>query len=587
MERDKILEIIIQHALDNAIVNKEALNTLKRTVGGAHHIAPPSTAELRRAAARVAEHSHTAIPTALLDILRKRDVRTQSGVAIITVLTKPYPCPGTCTYCPTEVRMPKSYIETEPAAQRALVNKFDPYEQVRSRLATLHANGHATDKIELIVKGGTWSAYRWDYQVWFIRRCFDACNEFASTRHARATTHAIVRHELTNVNEPTTAYDVVDTPRMTTHDTIQKFLADECAALTHAQHRNESARQRIIGLTLETRPDWIRPHTIFQLRTLGCTRVELGLQHTDNAILAYVKRGHTIEQTMEAIRVLRHAGFKVDVHTMPQLPGATRAHDKKMYEQLFADERLRPDMIKIYPCVVTPTAEIAQWYANGSYTPYSLEDLCELLIEVKSTCVPPYCRISRLIRDIPGNEIIAGNTITNLREHIQRELVRRGLTCPCLRCREIGHVMRADPSVINEIAAAQLYVTTYRASQGTEYFLSIENRTHRAIFAFARVYLPDHADDAAVREIHRLLPETRHTAFVRELHTYGFLVPVAQRHAHAQQHRGLGAQLMSKAEELARVHGFKKMTVIAGVGVRGYYRARGYRRSGTYMVKSL
>ncbi len=585
MEQNEIFEKIIIDALAAGITTKDALTELKRRIASEFKMSAPSTAQIRAAYIALVLRGTIQANKHFDSLLRKRDVRTQSGVAIITVLTKPYPCPGKCTYCPTEVRMPKSYIETEPAAQRALANKFDPYEQVRTRLQMLQNNGHEVDKIELIVKGGTWSAYRWDYQLWFIRRCFDACNDFGTGKTAAPGNDELKNHE-------SGTFQYVDLPDMKTHDVIAAFTADELTRMGDAQLENEEARCRIIGMTLETRPDWIRPHTVWQLRVLGCTRVELGLQHTDNAILDLVKRGHSIEDTMEAMRLLRHAGFKVDVHTMPQLPGTTPEKDFKMFEILFRDERLRPDMLKIYPCVVTPTAEIAAWHAAGTYTPYPLEHLIELLVRVKAELIPYYCRISRLIRDIPGNEIIAGNTVTNLRETIQRELHARGNTCRCLRCREIGHSSKLAPELLQEFYNAKLNIDEYRASDGTEFFLSIEDPARRAVFAFLRLYIPDigtQGQDASVAKLHELLPETLGTVFVRELHTYGFLVPLATNtDAHdEQQHRGLGKKLMLAAEEIAQSRGITRMTVISGVGVRGYYSKLGYSRSGTYMVKSL
>jgi len=579
MDETQNLENVIKAAVLANISTKQELGAIKRAVCKETSSPLGTTADLRRAYLRLVARGEIAPNPGLDGLLRKRDVRTQSGVAIITVLTKPYPCPGTCTYCPTEVRMPKSYIETEPAAQRALINHFDPYMQVKSRLQALTNNGHPTDKVELIVKGGTWSAYRWDYQLWFIRRCFDACNDFGTERVS------VGNDELKSHDSGT--FSFVDLPEMKTHDEISAFVETELTRISAAQDINETAGNRIIGMTLETRPDWVRPTTIWQLRVLGCTRIELGLQHTDNAILEGVKRGHTIEQTAEAMRLLRHAGFKVDVHTMPQLPGTTPEKDFEMYREIFASEALRPDMLKIYPCVVTPTAEIAEQHARGEYNPYPLVDLFEMLIRVKNEIIPRYCRISRLIRDIPGNEIIAGNTVTNLRETIQREMRSRGMQCRCLRCREIGHAVQLAPELFATFSAAKIFVDEYRASQGTEFFMSIEDPERRAVFAFARLYLPDEVGDDAVTKLHELLPETKKTAFIRELHTYGFLVPLTGDNLKDQQHKGLGKALMLAAEDIARERGFATMTVISGIGVRGYYEKIGYRRSGTYMVKSL
>lgn len=579
MDNQKIFETIITRALDAGVITKEKLGNFLRAASSEFGVPLPNTSVLRAAYLSLVARGEITPNRAFDMILRKRDVRTQSGVAIITVLTKPYPCPGTCTYCPSEVRMPKSYIETEPAAQRALTNKFDPYEQIMTRLKALHANGHETDKIELIVKGGTWSAYRWDYQLWFIRRCFDACNDFGTT--VVSESHAVVKDHSSGT------FQYVDLPEMKTHNVIAAFTEAEVARILEAQTKNETAGNRIIGMTLETRPDWVRPNTIWQLRILGCTRIELGLQHTDNEILKLTKRGHTIEQTEEAMRLLRHAGFKVDVHTMPQQPGSTPEKDYAMFERVFSDEKLCPDMIKIYPCVVTPTAEIAKDFEQGTYTPYPVQDLIEMLVEVKTKLIPRYCRISRLIRDIPGDEIIAGNTVTNLRETIQRIMKDRGAHCKCLRCREIGHAAKENPELLKKFGEAELFIEKYRASEGTEYFISLEDAGRNAVFAFTRLYIPDDITDDVVNKLHELLPETKHTAFIRELHTYGFLVPLTGNNEIDQQHKGLGKRLMREAEEIALTHGHKTMTVISGVGVRGYYEKIGYRRIGTYMVKSL
>ncbi len=563
----QVSEQIIRVCSEQPNINAVMLDKIKHRVCAAEQGPLPATDELREAYGRLVANQSISAHPVLDALLKRRGVRTASGVCIITVLTKPYPCPGQCVYCPTEVRMPKSYLASEPAAQRALRLDFDPYVQVYQRLAALHANGHATDKIELIVKGGTWNAYPWTYQLWFIRRCYDGCNDFFIRNMVREAEPQPIK----------------------THEKLNEFIRDEEKKILTAQMINETAHSRMIGMTLETRPDWVRPHIIHQMRLLGCTRIELGLQHTDDEIMRLTKRGHTLAHTCEAMRLLRLAGFKVDVHTMPQLPGATPAHDRAMYEQIFSDPRLRPDMIKIYPCVVTQNAEIAAWHADGRYVPYPTEDLIELLVGVKSELIPRWCRISRLIRDIPGNEIIAGNRVTNLREVIQKNLRARGLRCVCLRCREISHAgTYADP-VRADLSVAESFEESYRASHGTEYFLSIEDPTRALLYAFCRLYIPDApvAGDEARAKLHTLLPETINTAFLRELHTYGHLVPIAGDAKDAQQHRGLGKKLMARAEEIARASGLPHLAVISGVGVRGYYVKIGFHLQGTYMVKSL
>jgi len=517
---------------------------LKRRVAGELGVRLPATAELRRAYGRLLAASPERRSRKLEKILTRREVRSLSGVAVITVLTKPYPCPGQCTYCPSESRMPKSYLSNEPAAMRALALKFEPYRQVSFRLRALIANGHPADKIELIVKGGTWSAYQWKYQQWFIKRCFDACNQFSSGGGRRERTSGLAR----------------------------------------AQTINETAGHRVIGLTLETRPDRITPSEVVRLRQLGCTRVELGVQTVNEKILRRVKRGHDAAAVARAVELLKDAGYKTDFHLMPQLPGATPRSDLASLKKIFSDPAYRPDMIKIYPCVVLKTAELYQEWKRDEYRPYGDKQLLEMLIKFK-TAVPRYCRISRLVRDIPSTSIIAGNPVTNLRQVIKTLMAKRGLRCNCLRCREIGHAAKDDSKLL--LAGPRLFDDAYESAGGLEHFLSFEDKKRRAVFAFCRLRLPGVEPIGPRGELLTLLPELRGAAFIRELHTYGHLVPIDTDDPDASQHKGLGKKLMAEAERLARRAGFKKMAVISGVGVRGYYQKLGYRLEGTYMVKDI
>lgn len=500
------------------------LTELKRQLAGKRNLPPPSTAQLLAVYRQMVNTKSIQARPDIEKLLCKRRVRTLSGVAIVTVLTKPWPCPGKCIYCPLEKGMPKSYLKNEPAAQRAYSNKFSPYEQVLVRLQTLYNNGHPTDKIELIVKGGSWNAYTWQYQQWFIKECFRAANDFARAGKKKNTT----------------------------------LLAE--------QNKNQTAANRLIGLTLETRPDLITPKTIKQMRLLGCTRVELGVQHTDDSILKLVKRGHTLAQTKAATVLLRQAGFKIDYHLMPQLPGSTPTKDYAMFQRIFADTDLRPDMVKIYPCTVVAGSALERWFSTGRYRPYANKRLFDLLIRVKSEVIPHYCRISRLIRDIPATNILAGNRVTNLREIIQAEMKKRGLTCRCLRCREIGH------QKISSRAQPKLFIERYAASGGQEYFLCLEDKKRQAVFAFCRL---------------RLASNGLYPAFIRELHTYGQMLELNQYSKKDSQHRGLGKKLMLEAEKICTQQGIAKLAVIAGIGVREYYQKLGYRLENGYMVKKL
>jgi elongator complex protein 3 len=463
---------------------------------------------------------------ALEQLLTKRAVRTLSGVAIVTVLTEPHECPGQCIYCPDEKEMPKSYISDEPAAARALSLKFDPYRQVQERIKTLTKNGHPTDKIELIVKGGTWNAYPVDYQYWFILRCFEAANNVKGTKKISVDKSRIV--------------------------------------LFSAQKKNETAKHRIVGLTLETRPDHVNEKNILIMRELGCTRIELGVQTIDNKILKLVKRGHDTAETIRATELLKNYGFKVDYHLMPQLPGSTPAKDAKMLTEIFDNPAYRPDMIKIYPCTVVKHSALYKWVKTGKYKPYSDKKLLEVLINFK-TIVPRYVRISRLIRDIPGHHIVAGNTMTNLRQVIQSEMAKRGLQCNCLRCREVGHANI-------KLSSPKLFIDKYEASGGTEYFLSYEDAKRRVVYAFCRL---------------RINKDSVYPAFIRELHTYGQMLKIGAKNATASQHKGMGVKLIKEAEKLAAKFNANTIAVISGAGVRDYYRKLGYRLDKSYMIKNL
>lgn len=492
-------------------------------------------------------------------LLHVKPIRSRSGVAIVTLLTMPHPCPGKCVYCPTEERMPKSYIATEPAAARALTLKFDPYTQTRRRIEILERNGHPADKIELIIKGGTWSSYPVDYQQWFIAECFRAMNE---------------------VGGPAS-----DTPASLPHSPYSRFVEIEknewtLNELFDRQKINETAAHRCIGLTVETRPDWVSVQEIKRLRDLGVTRVELGVQSTDDIILKLIKRGHLTDATIHATRLLKDAGIKVDYHLMQGLPGATPKSDLQNAQRIFSEGDFQPDTIKLYPCIVTPSTELEEWVRNGRYTPYTTEQLVPLLAEIKSI-VPPYMRIARVIRDFPSQEISHGSKVTNLRQTVHEYMEKRGLACRCLRCREVGHIK--DESFELQNTKPTYTQRSYEASGGTEYFLSYESEDESVLFAFLRLRLPSSLDNPIVDHIEEL----RGAALIRELHTYGQLVKISAKNSSASQHKGLGKKLMDQAEEIAKDAGYSKMAVIAGIGVREYYAKLGYCLEGTYMVKRI
>ncbi|MBI3320214.1 MAG: tRNA uridine(34) 5-carboxymethylaminomethyl modification radical SAM/GNAT enzyme Elp3 [Candidatus Omnitrophica bacterium] len=489
--------------------------------------------------------------------LQLNAIRSTSGLATVTVVTEPYPCPGRCVYCPTEARAPKSYLTNEPAVMRALRNDYDPYRQVHSRLKALDETGHSTEKIELIIKGGTWSFYPDAYQREFIQRCFEAANDFASSFRLQASGQRSSR-------KPQATGQHAESP---------EACSLEPAALEETQHWNETAAHRIIGVTIETRPDYIEEAEIRRLRELGVTRVELGVQTLDDRVLNLIVRDHGTEEVRHATRLLRDAAFKIAYHLMPNLPGASPEDDRATFHTLFDDPAYRPDAIKIYPCVVIETAELHRWWQQGRYQPYDDDTLLELLIQLKML-VPPYVRIERVIRDIPSTSIRGGCTILNLREDVHRRMRSRGVRCRCIRCRQV----RADPS-----DALTLIRRDYDAADGRETFLSFEDAATDQLASFLRLRIPS----TTARHVH-WLPVLDGAALIREVHTYGQQMSFHQRDNGAVQHRGLGKQLIEEAERIAATEwGVRRLAVIAGVGVREYYRSLGYTLQDTYMVKTL
>ncbi len=475
-------------------------------------------------------------------LLTLNAVRSQSGIAVVTVITEPYPCPGRCVYCPTEAHAPKSYLTNEPAVMRAVRSDYDPFRQVWTRLETLAATGHPTDKIELTIKGGTWSFYPATYQREFIQRCLDAANEFAQGSGFGAPGQPTIQH------------------------------SERSPSLEDAQARNETAASRIIGITIETRPDYVDAAELLRLRRLGVTRVELGVQSLEDAVLERVVRDHGTAEVRQATRWLKDAGFKVAYHLMPNLPGATPASDLESFRGLFTGGEYQPDAVKLYPCVVIGTAELFQWWREGRYVPYDDEVLVELLIRMKQV-VPPYVRIERVIRDIPSTSIRAGCQLTNLREEVLRRLRARGGHCRCLRCRQVREGWEG---------AWQLTRRDYEASEGREVFLSYEDPLTDRVASFLRLRLPS----ARQREVTRSLPALEGAALVRELHTYGTHLPLRGRADDAAQHQGFGRRLLAEAERIAAAEfGYGRMAVIAGIGARDYYRRFGYAPGDTYMVK--
>ncbi|RJP53516.1 MAG: tRNA uridine(34) 5-carboxymethylaminomethyl modification radical SAM/GNAT enzyme Elp3, partial [Anaerolineaceae bacterium] len=389
---------------------------------------------------------------ALLERIRMKPMRTLSGVTTVTALTKPYPCPGKCIFCPTDARMPKSYLPDEPGAMRALEHQFDPYTQVESRIRALKNLGHPTDKIELLILGGTWSSYRRDYQEWFVARCFDAMND---SHHGEHREHGYPEKE----NSVNSVISVVDLPKI--------------------HSINETAPHRNVGLVIETRPDEITPDEIKWMRHLGVTKVQMGAQSFDDHILKINKRGHDVECTRRASALLRAAGFKIVLHWMPNLLGATPKSDREDFARMWSD--FCPDEIKIYPNQLLANAKLYEYWQRGEFHPYTAEELVDLIADIKPT-IPRYCRVNRVIRDIPSNNVVEGNRRTSLRQDVHAEMKRRGARCQCIRCREVkGRTV--------DLSSLQLDDQIYQAGEAEEHFISFNTSDDR-LAGFIRISLP-------------------------------------------------------------------------------------------------
>jgi len=467
----------------------------------------------------------------LRKILLVKPSRTLSGVAPVAVMTSPYPCPhGKCLPCPGgpdhPFHSPQSYTGEEPAAKRAREHDFDPFRQVHARLEQFEILGHRVDKVELIVMGGTMTARPVEYQQEFVSRCIESMNTYPGG---------------------TPAAEPVD---------IQKV-----------EDANQDSAIRCVAITFETRPDWCKREHIDRMLEYGVTKVELGVQHVDDAILTYNRRGCTVADTIEANTLLRDAGLKVGFHMMPNLPGSGIESDKKMFETVFFDPRFKPDFLKIYPTLVTPGSEIEDHWKRGLFAPYNEDELIDLVAYAKSL-IPEFTRLQRIQRDIPAKLIVAGSKHSNFRQLAQNRLKAQGKRCRCIRCREIGRL----PS----LAESAIRVLEYDACGGKEYFISAVSDD--SLIGFARLRFPS--------MVYR--PELEGAALLRELHVYGSLVPVGTDAEDAEwQHRNYGRVLIARAEEIASGAGFKSLAIMSGIGVRPYYRKLGYERRGPYMIREL
>lgn len=537
----------------------------------------------------------------LVRTLQVKPRRTASGVATVTVLTKPWPCSSACLYCPNDVRMPKSYLHDEPACQRAERNWFDPYLQVTARLRTLHQMGHVTDKVELIVLGGTWSDYPEAYQIWYMHELFRALNDMgcetavereSETRRTQYRDAGIACERDDLANWAAEAQARVTTGDASYNETVRSLYA--CG--THAdgngwaaaaqwqtatfsqlealQHENESAKHRCVGLVVETRPDAVTPKRLAMLRHLGCTKLQMGIQSLDERILAANHRGIGVDRMQQAFELARIFGFKTHAHFMTNLLGATPESDAVDYRRMVEHPAFKPDEVKLYPCaLVDGTGLVAHW-RDGSWRPYTEQELVNLLAE-DVLVTPPFTRISRMIRDISAHDIMTGNKKVNLRQLVDLELAKRAQPVQEIRSREIAFGAAANDELsLSEVA--------YETTNTHEVFLQWVTPDNR-IAGFLRLSMPNadyvnaHATD---------LPINAGEAMIREVHVYGRVAGLHQGGENAQ-HRGLGRMLIERACDIARENGYTAINVISAIGTRGYYRKQGFTDNGLYQQRSL
>lgn len=511
----------------------------------------------------------------VLNALTMKKIRSMSGVTVVTVLTKPFPCPGKCIFCPNDVKMPKSYLSNEPGAQRAESNRFDPYLQTFNRLIALRNMGHPTDKIELIILGGTWTHYPKNYQIWFVKRCFDALNEFGSSKRTTMLKPKIkqpYKKELLQEIQGEVmkkSYNQVVAKALTTKLSEAGNEKATWEELFKAHEINETAKVRCVGLVIETRPDEITQDEVINIRKLGATKVQIGIQSLNDAILTKNKRGHDVKQTQKAINLLRQAGFKVHAHWMPNLYGSTVKKDISDFKKLYKDINIRPDELKVYPCSLIASAELMKFYKKGLWKPYSTEELLNILLDVFRN-VPNYTRITRMIRDIPGTDIVIGNKITNFRQLVEQELKKQNIESRDIRAREIKN---KEVRIEN----LELKVTKYLTGVSTEYFLEYVTKNNK-IVGFLRLSLPTKQN--FIKEIDKM-------AMIREVHVYGKSLNIGISKKGKAQHIGIGKRLINKAERLSKKNNFKEIAVISSIGTRKYYEKLGFELKNLYQVKML
>lgn len=549
------------------------------------------------------EHGLQPFSESVIKKIRMKPIRTISGVTPLTVLTKPFPCPGQCIFCPSDVRMPKSYLSDEPGAQRAERNFFDPYLQTYNRLQAYSNIGHPVDKVEIIVLGGTWSFYPEQYQIWFISECFRALNDFGvrddrqqvekryqemlalykkqkefyltdnpQDNQQRSQSHQIDGQDLKEKYNQVISKLYVAPERKAGFDAYQVGNWDD---LFNQHQENERADVRCVGLVVETRPDSISEAEVIRIRKLGCTKTQIGVQSLQDSVLEKNNRGHDVAATRRAFRLLRQAGLKIHAHWMANLYGSDVAHDIQDFDQLYSDPDFKPDELKVYPCSLIQSAELMQYYQRGEWQPYTHDQLLEVVAHTL-IAAPEYTRLTRVIRDIPSADIVDGNQLTNFRQIATQEVHDRGQAGKDIRAREVRNT-------IVDFEKIRFGEVSYTTSTANELFLQVEAPTknrHQSeykLLGFLRLSLPTQKP---------YISELEGSAIIREIHVYGPAQSLGKRIGKAAQHMGFGTQLIERAKKLAAEAGYDKIAVISAVGTREYYRKKGFSDGELYQFTS-
>ena len=552
---EKACRIIINDILDGKITTRRELEVEKR------QLCRDLKLSKFMSNADILEYAQPEEKETVSGILKKKPTRTMSGVAIVAVMCHPHKCPhGRCFYCPESDIAPPSYTGEEPAALRGRMYDYHPYVQCFNRLKQLKKIGHPIDKVELIIMGGTFPSRDLCYQQWFVSQCLKAMCDFG----------------LIMENKPTNYDYNLDYEEIRSFEkgVLKTYPPNDYVLVEEAQRANENSKVRCVGMTFETRPDYCKKEHINRMLDFGVTRVELGVQTLSDELYAKIKRGHKIADVIEANQLLRDSAVKVAMHMMPGL-FSNQSEDLKMFKQLFSDDNFKPDMLKIYPCLVTKGSELYDLWQSGGYEPYNDDEAVELITKVKAI-LPKWVRTMRIQRDIPSTLIEAGVKKSNLGELVYNNLEREHIDCQCIRCREIGHKKTSREYTLDDF---ELFSEKYTACNGEEHFLSIEDINEESIAGFIRLRLPSK---------NHFRPEiTDTTALIRELHVYGNMIKIGGKNPKIGQHTGFGEKLLKEAENIALDNGKDEMAIISGIGTRNYYRKFGYEKVGPYMMKKL